>query len=379
MNLLFSLEAAQPFGANKWHGGGKYAEAVFFRMVERGEKFSCYYDSRKWINPLIIDACQKNNIPLFDLKGEKLDAIIKRNRIDTIYTSLLRGEVFDIANTRIIFPIHDMRGLNMPNDWMQLRYRQNLKNTIKSILQLLYPKFWFKREYRKNASIILDKKNSFYAVSYYSKYSILSFFQNLKDSDIKVFYSPNTTQDNSSVQINKGNKGDYFLMVSGNRWVKNNLRAIMALDRLMSENKLKDYKAVITGAKANNFRYKLKNKNRFIFIGYVDDEKLMDLYANCYAFIYPSLSEGFGYPPIEAMKYGKPVIASPFTAISEICGDSVLYFNPYDCLEIYNRILMLLNDNIYNKLSQKSLDRYDFISQKQDSDLDLLVNYIMKK
>ena len=79
------------------------------------------------------------------------------------------------------------------------------------------------------------------------------------------------------------------------------------------------------------------------------------------------------------MKYGKPVIASPFTAISEICGDSVLYFNPYDCLEIYNRILMLLNDNIYNKLSQKSLDRYDFISQKQDSDLDLLVNYIMKK
>ena len=153
----------------------------------------------------------------------------------------------------------------------------------------------------------------------------------------------------------------------------------MALDRLMSENRLKDYNAVITGAEANNFRYKLKNANRFKFIGYVNDKELIDLYANCFAFIYPSLSEGFGYPPIEAMKYGKPVIASPFTAISEICGESVLYFNPYDCLEIYNRILMLLNDNIYNKLVQKSLDRYNFISQKQDSDLDLLVNYIMKK
>lgn len=376
MNLLFSLEAAQPFGANKWHGGGKYAEMVFFRMIERGEKFSCYYDSRKWINPSVIDACRKNSIRLFDLKDERLDAIIKKNGIDAIYTSLLRGEVFDITNTRIIFPIHDMRGLSMPNDWMQLKYRQSLKSTIRSIIQLLYPKLLFKREYGKNSPIILNNKNSFYAVSYYSKYSLLSFFPQLKDVDIKVFYSPNTTQKNQSVQITKGN---YFFMVSGNRWVKNNLRAIMALDRLMSENRLKDYNAVITGAEANNFRYKLKNANRFKFIGYVNDKELIDLYANCFAFIYPSLSEGFGYPPIEAMKYGKPVIASPFTAISEICGESVLYFNPYDCLEIYNRILMLLNDNIYNKLVQKSLDRYNFISQKQDSDLDLLVNYIMKK
>lgn len=362
MNLLFSLEAAQPFGANKWHGGGKYAEMVFFRMIERGEKFSCYYDSRKWINPSVIDACRKNSIRLFDLKDERLDAIIKKNGIDAIYTSLLRGEVFDITNTRIIFPIHDMRGLSMPNDWMQLKYRQSLKSTIRSIIQLLYPKLLFKREYGKNSPIILNNKNSFYAVSYYSKYSLLSFFPQLKDVDIKVFYSPNTTQKNQSVQITKGN---YFFMVSGNRWVKNNLRAIMALDRLMSENRLKDYNAVITGAEANNFRYKLKNANRFKFIGYVNDKELIDLYANCFAFIYPSLSEGFGYPPIEAMKYGKPVIASPFTAISEICGESVLYFNPYDCLEIYNRILMLLNDNIYNKLVQKSLDRYNFISQKQ--------------
>lgn len=375
MNLLFSLEAAQPFGANKWHGGGKYAEIVFFRMIERGEKFSCYYDSEKWINPIVLDACRKHDITLFDLKKERLNVIIERNKIDVIYTSLLRGEVFNTTKARIIFPIHDMRGLSMPNDWMRLRYRQGLKGDIKSILQLLFHKFWLNREYRKNASAILNGNNSFYAVSYYSKYSLLSFFPELRESDIKVFYSPNTIKNNPSVQTKIGN---YFLMVSGNRWIKNSLRAIMALDRLMSENRLKDYKVIVTGARANNFRYKIENKNRFDFIGYVDDKKLTELYANCFAFIYPSLSEGFGYPPVEAMKYGKPVIASPFTAISEICGNAVLYFNPYDWMEIYNRILMLLNNNIYNKLVQKSLERYDFILQKQDSDLDLLVDYITK-
>lgn len=375
MNLLFSLEAAQPFGANKWHGGGKYAEVVFFRMIERNEKFSCYYDSRKWINPLVMEACKKNDVPLFDLKDEKLSVIVKNNNFDAVFAPLLRGELFKLTDTRIIFPIHDMRGLTMPNDWMQLRYKQNLKGTLRSILQLSFHKLWLKREYERVAPIILNSNNTLYSVSFYSKYSLLSFFPELKDDKIKVFYSPDTTKYNSA---SIASQGKYFLMVSGNRWVKNNFRAIIALDKLISENRLKDYNVVITGAKADDFRCKLRNINRFDFIGYVDDKKLTELYANCYAFIFPSLSEGFGYPPIEAMKYGKPVIASPFSAISEICADAALYFNPFDSMEIYNRLLMLLNENIYQELSRKSLDRFGFVSQKQKKDLDELIDYILR-
>ena len=302
MNLLFSLEAAQPFGANKWHGGGKYAEVVFFRMLERNEKFSCYYDSRKWINPLVLDACKNNNLLLFDLKDERLVSIIRKHNIDTIFAPLLRGELYGLTNTRIICPIHDLRGLTMPIDWMQLKYRQNLKSTIKSILQLTFHKLWLKREYKKIAPIILNDNNILYTVSFYSKYSLLSFFPKLNDNTINVFYSPDTTKYDS---ISNVMQGKYFLMVSGNRWVKNNLRAIIALDKLISENRLKDYTVIITGAKIDDFKYKLKNINRFNFIGYVDDEKLTELYANCYAFIFPSLSEGFGYPPIEAMRHYK--------------------------------------------------------------------------
>lgn len=375
MNLLFSLEAAQPFGANKWHGGGKYAEVVFFRMIERGVRFSCYYDSRKWINPLILNICKQNNILLFDLKHEKLVTIIKKNRIDVIFAPLLRDELFEITDTHIICPIHDVRGLAMPSDRMQLRYKQNLKGTARSILQLFFQKLWLKKEYKRFAPIILNKNNTLYTVSFYSKYSLLSFFPKLEDNKIKVFYSPDTTKYNSAPTISQGK---YFLMVSGNRWIKNNLRAIMALDKLMTENRLRDYNVIITGAKACDFRYKIKNAKRFKFLGYVDEQKLTELYANCYSFIFPSLNEGFGYPPLEAMKYGKPVIASPFSAISEICGDSVLYFNPFDVMDIYNRILMLLNTTIYSTLSARSLNRYQIISNKQVQDLDKLIDYIFK-
>ena len=78
------------------------------------------------------------------------------------------------------------------------------------------------------------------------------------------------------------------------------------------------------------------------------------------------------------MKYGKPVISSPFSSISEICGDSVLYFNPFDIMEIYNRILMLLNKDIYNSLSTKSIERYKIISTKQAQDLDKLIDFVFK-
>lgn len=373
MNLLFNLESTQPLGAIKYHGGGKYAEIVFFRMLERGVSFACYYDSGKWISPDIPEACRKHGIPLYDVAHTGLAEIIATHNADTIFSPLLCGQLFNITGTRVIFPIHDLRSLTMPADPGQLRYRQSLRETAKSIMQLFFPKLWLKHYFRIIAPFVTQPGNTFYTVSYYSKYSLLTFFPQLNDADVRVFYSPDTTEYARPTNIARG---DYFLMVSGARWVKNNLRAIIALDRLMSEGRLHNYKAVITGANARNFRYTLRNPERFEFPGYVDEQQLTDLYANCYAFIFPSLSEGFGYPPVEAMKYGKPVIASPISSISEVCGDAAIYFNPFDTKEIYNRILMLLNEDIYKHLESKSRERFDYVSRKQASDLDALIDFI---
>jgi glycosyltransferase involved in cell wall biosynthesis len=66
------------------------------------------------------------------------------------------------------------------------------------------------------------------------------------------------------------------------------------------------------------------------FAGYVPDAELPDVYAAASAFAYPSLYEGFGIPPLEAMACGTPVVASTAGALPEVLGDAALLVDPYD-------------------------------------------------
>lgn len=95
-------------------------------------------------------------------------------------------------------------------------------------------------------------------------------------------------------------------------------------------------------------------------------------------FIYPSLNEGFGYPPIEAMKYKTPVIASPLSSIAEICGEGVLFFNPFSVEEIMNRMMMMMDTERHQKFAEKGYMQYLEIKRKQSIDLDNLIEYISK-
>ncbi len=64
------------------------------------------------------------------------------------------------------------------------------------------------------------------------------------------------------------------------------------------------------------------------FLGYVSDEELAALYSSCFAFVYPSLYEGFGLPVLEAMTCGAPVIVSNSTSLPEVAGEAGFYINP---------------------------------------------------
>jgi glycosyltransferase involved in cell wall biosynthesis len=72
-----------------------------------------------------------------------------------------------------------------------------------------------------------------------------------------------------------------------------------------------------------------------VLLGYVDDCALRWLYQNCYAFLYPSLFEGFGLPVVEAMTLGAPVICSDSTSLPEIVGGAGVLVDPYDADEIF--------------------------------------------
>jgi glycosyltransferase involved in cell wall biosynthesis len=95
-----------------------------------------------------------------------------------------------------------------------------------------------------------------------------------------------------------------------------------------------------------------------IFPGYVSNEDLVKFYNIADLFVYPSLYEGFGLPPLEAMSCGCPVITSNSSSLPEVVGDAGLMVDPYDHDDLTNKMYQILtNEGLRFELSNKSLNR----------------------
>ena len=75
------------------------------------------------------------------------------------------------------------------------------------------------------------------------------------------------------------------------------------------------------------------------------DEVLGNLYKYAELFVYTSLYEGFGFPPLEAMEFSCPVLSSPGGSVSEVLGDSAMYFEPGKADDLLSKINNMLNDS----------------------------------
>lgn len=371
--LLFDLVATQPNVSGKRHGGGKYGEIIFFRMVERGLQFDCFYDSRKWLNPDVEQAGRKHGCLFLDLAESSLESIVKQGGYEKLYSAIPNKTVLKIDYCCVVVTLHGLRGLESPIDRNFWLYPSRMKDKIKWIAQKTMNSLW-KRKILNDYKDYFETPCRLITVSEHSKASILSYFPNCK-KEVKVFFSPNTSS--KTFAGRDAAKKKFFLMVSGNRWEKNNLRAIIAFDRLVSFGFMKDAKAVVTGCKPGMFDSVVKNPSSFEFLEYVDETELEYLYANAFCLVYPSLNEGFGYPPLEAMRYRVPVIASPFSSISELLEGGALYFNPLQIEEIMNRMILISNPDRHEKYAKAGFNKYMEIKARQDKDLDALIDYIV--
>ena len=387
MNLLFNLVAVQPIHSAKFHGGGSYGEVIFWALVKRGVQFSCAYDSRKYLDPMILDACRTQNIPLFDINEKTPQQIIDENQIDTFYTPLYSLEKkWDINVKDFVFTWHGVRALEMQYSWAGVGFAKKLGQKFEALVRYResWKKHYYKPKYQALAARMAEGKARTITVSEHSRASIKSFFPELLDLEIPVFYSPMTAYEPEGFLPPGVAAKKYFLLTSGARWEKNNLRAAMAFDELVgmyqSQGKPFDFKMAITGA-ANPKAYlrHLKHKDRFVLLGYVENRELEFLHQNAYAFVFPSLNEGFGYPPVQSLRYGVPVAASGTTSIPEVCGDAVLYFDPYSVSEIKNRLVQLLDSKIYDEYAARAPKRYVEVNTRQNEDLEHTIDFILKR
>ena len=395
MKLLYDLTATQPSPESRFHGGGAYGEVLFFKLLEYLDRFTlvCYYNAKSYINPDILERIQSHGIILYDINKKSVAEIISEEKIDRLYSAMLNlNQHIPLGQIEVYTTVHGLRTLEMPFDPIMLEYASSLKEKIKYRLFMGPAKNYYLKKLRAiNGRLVTDPRIQVITISNHSAASIKSFYPETAGRNIPVFASPTFDQlDNynpvtekkklSADKLHNENLTEkrFFLITSAARWAKNALRAVRAFDELFSAGIGKDYKVVVTGVtKKDIFTKRLKNSENFAFMGYVERDFLELLTEQAYAFIYPSLNEGFGYPPIDSMKYGVPVAVSGTTSIPEVCGEAALYFNPYSVTEIKNRIVQLLEKPIYDELVKKSKERYSEVSAKQRADLKKLVEYVI--
>ena len=166
-------------------------------------------------------------------------------------------------------------------------------------------------------------------------------------------------------------------MVSGNRYEKNVYRAVLAFDKLFSGGWLQGKRVKITGCSGMSLWSEVRCRDRFELLPYVSTEELNRLYECAYCFVYPSLNEGFGYPPLKAMGYGTPVVASSATSIPEVCGDAAGYFSPTNIDDMANRILRVeLDKEYYTSLAARGQKRVKELLDRQATDVPQLLQMI---
>jgi len=162
--------------------------------------------------------------------------------------------------------------------------------------------------------------------------------------------------------------GRYALAVSSLDPRKNFERLLEAFSRL----DIPDCKLVLVGGENPIFGHsKLAHNSdnrRVVFAGYVSDPDLAALYRHALCLVYPSLYEGFGMPPLEAMAFGCPVIAANAASLPEACGPAAVYCDPLDPGDIAAKIeTVLKNEAIRNELRRKGLEQVRSFSWEQSA------------
>jgi glycosyltransferase involved in cell wall biosynthesis len=158
---------------------------------------------------------------------------------------------------------------------------------------------------------------------------------------------------------------DPFVLYAGNIKPHKNLeRLIEAFHLLRQDASMKDVQLLIIGDEISKYatlrravhRHKLHKHVRFF--GFVSDQTLAALYRLANVFVFPSLYEGFGLPPLEAMASGTPVITSNVSSLPEVVGDAALMIDPYEPAAIAEAMQRVLTDaDLRADLSRRGLAR----------------------
>lgn len=300
--------------------------------------------------------CQSNtelincDAPIYSIKEQF--ALIKSIPEDTDVFWAPHYNIPLLYSGRLVVTVHDVFHLAMPQ-------------FVKGIHKRVYARFMFEMVKRKADKII--------AVSNFTA-SELEKYVHVPKEKITVIYNG---IDEEWFNVERGedvHDKPYILYVGNVKPHKNLITLVKAFMKIKDK---VDYDLIIVG-KRDGFitgdqeiaKMAAEEPNRIIFTGFVEDEQLKQYYKQAAIFVFPSLYEGFGLPPLEALAAGCPrVICSNAASLPEVCGDVVEYFDSIFIDSLICTILSnisLMSDLAMRKAKSDEMSKYDNKNTKDE-------------
>ena len=261
--------------------------------------------------------------------------------------------------------------MHFPHYNVPISYRGKYAVTVHDLIHIVFPEFLgnkVKYEYaRFLMNQALKRAEHIFTVSENSRKDIQKYFGT---DENKISITNNAIDED--FRIKQASKIDYLytkygipkdkskILYVGNLKPHKNLvtllKAIKEMDR-------EDLVVLLVGKAFKSLDLEEQERqigiaDQVLHTGMVSKEELIDFYNLADLFVFPSLYEGFGIPPLEAMACGTPVIAADNSSIPEVVGDAALPFNGNDAKELAERIAGVLNDEeLRNSLIAKGIER----------------------
>lgn len=369
--ILFDIISTQDF----INGGGEFTFRILEELLLISELHIIgLYDSKRSFPKEGIDFYQNNLNEIIDINEYKdINNIIEQKQVDSFFIGIAqRYSKYTIENItcRTIITIHDIGDIESYDNKISMLWKKEKRFHFRLFLDKKYRKTPF-RYYYKLIDFCKKTNVEIVTVSEYTQSSISYYFPELTKKNIEVLYPPmRNLETNENIENHQLKQiieagSPYFLLLNAHRRDKNALLAIEVFQRYLIDDKR--FYLVTTGDIEKTSSYHIN-------LPLLSSSDLGNAYKNAYALIFPSLQEGFGYPPLEAMSYGTPVLCANVCSMPMILSTAALYFSPFYKNDLYMKIKELEKNYSYYK--EQSAIRYLEIKQRQNADFIKLIHKI---
>lgn len=294
------------------------------------------------------------NIHWYGLREQLfLSNIIKKQKLDLVHFPHWNVPLF--FNKNFVVTIHDLIPFHYPR-----KKESTLGPLFFGVKQIAF-RFVLRHAAKAARKII--------TISQFSKKDIGDTLGVNPDRIEVTYLAPQRFTRNHHTMVNRfGIKRPYALYV-GVAYSHKNLPLLLSAWAKFCEKNKNAYQLVLSGKKNyyydrlfSQFKPQFENGN-VLFTDYLDDEILGSLYSHAELLVYPSLHEGFGLPPLEAMSAGVPVITSSTSCMPEVLGDAAIFFDPTNENELVEALEKGFTDK---KLRTELIAKGKLITQKYD-------------